>query len=100
MTETDGVKNGSLARIRPIEVVQNKAQPHLFGVAVPGGRFVCALPNGYDPLKMKLAFYDGCVLVVQHSKPPLKCNCETGKVEVVESDSMIEIATTMPQALH
>lgn len=100
MTVVDGVKNGSLAQMRAIEVVQRRDRHDLFGVTVPGARFVCALPAGYQPLKMKLAFYDGHVLVVQHDMPPLKCNCDTGKVETVESDSMIQIAKEMPKELH
>lgn len=50
-----------------------------YGVAKEGGRFVCALPKGYDH-NVGILPTDGRLLITRPGMPTLVADCETGVV--------------------
>lgn len=64
-------------------LVERLDRPGLLGVAVAGGRFVIPLPVGYNG-KTSICVYKGYVLVAHPELPPLKCDPNTGKFELID----------------
>lgn len=65
-------------------LVERTDRPGLLGAAVRGGRFVCALPEGYDGLT-SITLYKGYLIVAHPTLPPLKCDPNTGKIDIIET---------------
>jgi hypothetical protein len=72
------------ARAIKAMVVERKDKPGALGIYVRGGRFVCALPAGYDG-RVSLTVHQGYVLVAHPELPPLKCDPATGSIELIEA---------------
>jgi hypothetical protein len=64
-------------------IVERKDAPGLLGVHVRGGRFVCPLPEGYDG-RVSLVVHKGYVLVAHPTLPALKCDPNTGQIQIIE----------------
>lgn len=61
-----------------VALVQRKDKPHLFGVAMAGGRYVVDLPEGYDGFT-KVFWSCGWIGVFRDGLPPLLADTTTGK---------------------
>ena len=64
-----------------VTLVERRDQPGLLGVAQRGGRFVCALPQGYDGLSQVHMMDNGQVIVWHPDHPTLVCDFVTGQVK-------------------
>lgn len=61
-----------------VTLVERRDRPGLLGVAVFGGRFVCALPEGYDGYTHVEMLDNGQVCVLHPKLSPLLCDPTTG----------------------
>jgi hypothetical protein len=64
-------------------LVERVDKPGLLGVAVRGGTYVCALPEGYDGLT-SVCMHKGYVIVAHPELPPLLCDPTKGTIELIE----------------
>jgi hypothetical protein len=63
-------------------LVERVDRPGLLGVAVRGGTYVCALPDGYDG-RTSVCMHKGYVIVAHPELPPLLCDPTKGTIEVI-----------------
>lgn len=69
-----------------VALVETKAPPHTLGVALKGGRFVCQLPDGYDG-QTNIRMHAGKIIVAHPMLPPLSCDPNTGKCELIHIEN-------------
>jgi hypothetical protein len=67
-----------------VTLVERVDAPGLLGVAVRGGRFVCALPQGYDGYTHVEMMENGQVAVLHPTRAPLLADPATGRVELFD----------------
>lgn len=68
-----------------VTLVERVDQPGLLAVALRGGRFVCALPAGYDGLTQVHRLDNGQVIAWHPNHAPLVCDFTTGKVTQIDT---------------
>jgi len=82
--DPDLEENPIFPRGARVALVERVDAPGLLGAAVRGGRFVCQLPEGYDG-QTSILFHAGYIIVAHPILPPLKCDPNTGKIELIEA---------------
>ena len=71
-----------------MRLVERVDAPGRLGAALAGGRFVCALPEGYDA-DTSIVYERGWVIVAHPKLPPLSCNTNDGTVTEM-NDELIQ----------
>jgi hypothetical protein len=71
-----------------VALVQMRGDPSRFGVAMLGGLYVCALPEGYDG-RTAVFWESGWIGVFHPELPPLLADTTTGRVEPMNEQAAI-----------